>query len=74
MRPANIITAISDILAGVAIAAYFTGNRFDSIPLLPGLYWYFLPLVCMEAVWFSTMFLMRNSTAWNGRKGQSPAD
>src|SRR3954451_22261799 len=31
MRPANIVTAISDILAGVAIAGYFIGNNAGEI-------------------------------------------
>ncbi len=31
MRPANIVTAVSDILAGVAIAGYFTGNNTGGI-------------------------------------------
>jgi 4-hydroxybenzoate polyprenyltransferase len=35
MRPANIVTAISDILAGVAIAGYFTGNSAGEIQPLP---------------------------------------
>src|SRR3954447_24088795 len=35
MRPANIVTAISDILAGVAIAGYFTGNDAGEIQPLP---------------------------------------
>jgi heme O synthase-like polyprenyltransferase len=35
MRPANIVTAISDILAGVAIAGYFTGNNEGEIQPLP---------------------------------------
>ena len=35
MRPANIITAISDILAGIAIAGYFAGNDADGIQVLP---------------------------------------
>src|SRR3954462_4692150 len=35
MRPANIVTAISDILAGVAIAGYFTGNNEGEIRPLP---------------------------------------
>src|SRR6478752_7553992 len=35
MRPANIVTAVSDILAGIAIAGYFTGNVTSEIKLLP---------------------------------------
>src|SRR6478609_631520 len=35
MRPANIVTAVSDILAGIAIAGYFTGNNPGKIQLLP---------------------------------------
>lgn len=35
MRPANIVTAISDILAGIAIAGYFTDNATGEIQLLP---------------------------------------
>src|SRR5690349_12856760 len=35
MRPANIVTAVSDILAGIAIAGYFTGNDAGEIQLLP---------------------------------------
>src|SRR3954447_3256538 len=35
MRPANIVTAISDILAGVAIAGYFSGNYTGDIGLVP---------------------------------------
>jgi 4-hydroxybenzoate polyprenyltransferase len=35
MRPANIVTAISDILAGIAIAVYFIGMQPGDIQLLP---------------------------------------
>ena len=35
MRPANIVTAISDILAGIAIAGYFAGSDAREIQLLP---------------------------------------
>lgn len=35
MRPANIVTAISDILAGIAIAGYFTGSPFGQMQLTP---------------------------------------
>src|SRR4051794_11997306 len=35
MRPANIVTAISDILAGIAIAGYFTGSNVGDIQPLP---------------------------------------
>jgi hypothetical protein len=35
MRPANIITAISDILAGVAIAGYYTGYNAGAIQPSP---------------------------------------
>lgn len=35
MRPANIVTAVSDILAGIAIAGYFTGTNSGEIQLLP---------------------------------------
>jgi hypothetical protein len=35
MRPANIVTAVSDILAGIAIAGYFSGNNAGDIQLLP---------------------------------------
>lgn len=34
MRPANIITAVSDVLAGIAIAGYFT-KGFENISILP---------------------------------------
>lgn len=37
MRPANIVTAISDILAGIAIAIYFIGIQPGEIQLLPAL-------------------------------------
>lgn len=35
MRPANIVTAISDILAGIAIAFYVSGNDWSHIELTP---------------------------------------
>ncbi|RYY92666.1 MAG: polyprenyltransferase [Chitinophagaceae bacterium] len=35
MRPANIVTAVSDILAGIAIAGYFSGARPGELHLLP---------------------------------------
>jgi 4-hydroxybenzoate polyprenyltransferase len=35
MRPANIVTAISDILAGIAIAVYFIGMQPGDIQMLP---------------------------------------
>jgi 4-hydroxybenzoate polyprenyltransferase len=34
MRPANIVTAISDILAGVAIVGFLTIDQFSLIPIL----------------------------------------
>ncbi len=34
MRPANIVTAISDILAGIAIAVYFIGMQPGDIQML----------------------------------------
>jgi 1,4-dihydroxy-2-naphthoate octaprenyltransferase len=43
MRPANIITAISDILAGIAIAGYFT-KGFENIFWLP------IILLCLSTV------------------------
>ena len=33
MRPANIVTAVSDILAGFAIAVYATGTEWNELPL-----------------------------------------
>lgn len=35
MRPANIVTAISDILAGTAISGYFINNDFGALPIVP---------------------------------------
>lgn len=35
MRPANIITAIADILAGVAVSGYFTQVYAESLDILP---------------------------------------
>lgn len=35
MRPANIVTAISDILAGVAIAGYFTNSHWRTLQIEP---------------------------------------
>jgi len=35
MRPANIVTAVSDILAGIAIAGYFSGDNTGEIQALP---------------------------------------
>src|SRR5688572_29941559 len=35
MRPANIVTAISDILAGTAIAGYSTNNDFGALQVVP---------------------------------------
>ena len=43
MRPANIITAVSDILAGIAIAGYFT-KGFEKISILPVL------LLCLSTI------------------------
>lgn len=34
MRPANIITAIADILAGIAIAGYFSSNAIEARPVI----------------------------------------
>lgn len=34
MRPANIVTAISDILAGVAISGYITQGEWEFLPIL----------------------------------------
>ena len=34
MRPANIITAIADILAGIAIAGYFSSGTMDARPVI----------------------------------------
>jgi 4-hydroxybenzoate polyprenyltransferase len=42
MRPANIITAIADILAGVAISGYFINVSFDTLTLD-----FTLPVVCL---------------------------
>lgn len=42
MRPANIITAIADILAGVAISGYFLNATFSSLTLDQT-----LPVVCL---------------------------
>ncbi|WP_236652691.1 UbiA-like protein EboC [Chitinophaga vietnamensis] len=42
MRPANIITAIADILAGVAISGYFAGITFQTCDLDST-----LPVVCL---------------------------
>jgi len=38
MRPANIVTAITDILAGVAVAGYFTDTSFGELQLSPVLW------------------------------------
>lgn len=35
MRPANIVTAISDILAGIAIAGYFTNSQLGELQVAP---------------------------------------
>ena len=35
MRPANIVTAVADVLAGVAIAGYFSTKGFEAILLQP---------------------------------------
>lgn len=42
MRPANIVTAIADILAGVAISAYFINVTFSTVTLD-----LILPVVCL---------------------------
>lgn len=42
MRPANIVTAIADILAGVAISGYFINVSFDTLTLD-----FTLPVVCL---------------------------
>ena len=34
MRPANIVTAVADILAGVAIAGYFLAGDTDAVPVI----------------------------------------
>lgn len=38
MRPANIVTAVSDILAGDAIAGYFLSNEMNQLTLSPVLF------------------------------------
>jgi 4-hydroxybenzoate polyprenyltransferase len=44
MRPANIVTSIADVLAGVAIAAYFTNTSAPSPNLVPVL------LLCLSTI------------------------
>src|ERR687889_847591 len=44
MRPANIVTALSDIVAGVAIAGYFTTKGISNISWLPVL------LLCLSTI------------------------
>jgi 4-hydroxybenzoate polyprenyltransferase len=38
MRPANIVTAVSDILAGIAIAGYVSVNEFHEVQFVPVLF------------------------------------
>src|SRR6478735_11658794 len=44
MRPANIVTSVSDVLAGIAISGFFFAHSFNTNQILPVL------LLCISTV------------------------